>query len=69
MDMEIQFLHKNFTKKDPELLMGHIKKMASREAPFFATTLSLVFDKLVEKTSSRPVPTGSGFGKPTGTPA
>ena len=67
MDMEIQFLHKNLTEKDPKLLMDHIKKMASREAPFFATTLSLVFDKLVEKTSPRPVPTGFGFGKSSGT--
>ena len=64
MDMEIQFLHENFTEKDPKLLMDHIKKMAAREAPFFGTTLSLVFDKLVEKTSTRPVLSGIGF-KPT----
>ena len=65
--MEIQFLHKNLTEKDPKLLMDHIKKMASREAPFFATTLSLVFDKLVEKTSPRPVPSGFSFGGSSGT--
>ena len=58
-DMEIQFLYKNLTEKDPKLRMDHTKKTASREAPFSATTLSLVFDKLVKKTSPRPVPAGS----------
>ena len=61
MVMEIQFLLKNVTGRDPKLLMDHFKKMASREAPFFATTLSLVFDELVERTSPRPVPSSSGF--------
>jgi len=62
MDMEIQFLHENFTEKDPRLLMGHIQRMASGEAPFFSTTLGLVYEKLVEKTFARPVPSGSGLG-------
>lgn len=40
--LEIQLLHKNFTEKDP---MDHIKKMASRGAPFFAAMLNkLAFD-------------------------
>ena len=63
MDMEIQFLHDNFTEKDPKLLMEHILRMASGEAPFFATTLSLVYDKLVEKAFAQPAPSGSGLGK------
>ena len=63
MDMEIQFLHDNFTEKDPKLLMGHIQRMAFGEAPFFATALSLVYDKLVEKAFARPVPSGSGIVK------
>ena len=63
MDMEIQFLHDNFTEKDSKLLMGHIQKMAFGEAPFFATTLSLVYDKLVEKAFTQPIPSGSGIGK------
>ena len=62
MDMEIQFLHEKFTEKDPRLLIGHIQRMASGEAPFFATTLGLVYEKLVEKAFSRPVPSGSGLG-------
>lgn len=47
--MEIQFLHERVVEKDPKLLMDHIQRMASGEAPFFPTTLSLVYDKLVEK--------------------
>ena len=49
MDMEIESLHKSFTEKDPELLMEHIQRMAYGETPLFATTLSFVYDKLVEK--------------------
>ena len=63
MDMEIQFLHENFTEKNPMLLMRHIQRMASGKAPFFATTLGLVYEKLVEKAFARPVPSGSGLGK------
>jgi len=69
--MEIQFLHEKAIKKDPKLLTGCIRKMGSGEAPFFPTTLSLVYDTLVERaftthdpgpsctegqTSVRPVP-------------
>ena len=61
MDMETQFLHDNFTEKDSKLFMEHIQRMAFGEAPFFATTLSLVYDKLVEKAFAQPVPSGSGF--------
>jgi len=63
MDMEIQFFHDNFTQKDSKLLMEHIQRMASGEAPFFPTTLSLVYDKLVQKALAQPVPSGSGLGK------
>ena len=69
MDMEIQFLHESFTEKDPKLLMDHIQKMASGEMPFFARTLSLVYDKLVEKAFPKPIPSGSGLGKPIEVPS
>ena len=61
--MEIEFLHRSFTEKDPKLLMEHIQRMASGEAPFFSKTLSLVYDKLVEYASTRPVTSGSNLGK------
>lgn len=64
MDMEIQLLHESFTEKDPKLFMGHIQRMGSGESLFFATTLSLVYDKLVEKAFPQPIPSGSGAGKP-----
>lgn len=64
MDMEIEFFYETSTEKDPKLLMKHIQRMASGEAPFFATTLSSVYDKLVEKAFAQPIPSGSGFVKP-----
>ena len=64
MDMEIQFLHEIFADKDPKLLMDHFQRMASGEAPFFAGTLSLVYDGLVEKTFTRPTSSSPGLKKP-----
>ena len=61
--MEIQFLHDNFTERDFRLLMEHIRRMASGEAQFFATTLSLVYDKLVGKALAQPFHSGFGLGK------
>jgi len=61
--MEIEFFHENLTEKDLKLLMEHIQRMAYGEAPLFATTLSSVYDKLVEKTFAQPIPSGSGLGK------
>ena len=49
LDMEIQFLHERAIEEDPKLMINCIQKMVSREAPFFPTTLSLVYDKLVER--------------------
>jgi len=63
--MEIQFLHEQFTEKDPKLLMDHIQRMASGEAPFFPTALSLVYDKLIEKAFARHIPPGFDPEKPT----
>jgi len=60
--MEIQFIYENFTEKDPKLLMDHIQRMASGEAPFFTTTLSLVYDGLVERAFSRHTSLDSGLG-------
>ena len=61
--MEIEFLHENLTGKDPKLLMDHIQRMASGEAPFFATTLSSVYSKLIEKAFAQSTPSSSGFVK------
>ena len=47
--MEIGIFLDNFTEEDPELLMDHVQRMSSGEAPFFPTTLSLLYGKLVEK--------------------
>ena len=63
--MEIQLLLERFAQKDPKSLMEYVEKMASEEAPFFSTTLSLVYDKLVE--NSFPKRTfGSVSGKSAG---
>ena len=55
--MEIQFFHQRVTEKHPKLLTDHIQRMASGEAPFFPTTLSLLYDKLVEKAFTNAHPT------------
>ena len=47
--MEIEFFRGNLTEENPEFLMEHIQRMASGDAPFFSTTLSLVYRKLFEK--------------------
>ena len=54
MDMEIEFFYGNSADRNPKLLMDHIRRMASGEAPFFSTTLSLVYDKLVENSFGQP---------------
>jgi len=59
--MEIQFLHETFTEKDPKLLIDHIQRMVSGEAPFFPTTLSLVYDRLAEQTFPKNIFPGSGL--------
>lgn len=65
MDMELEFLHKNFTEKNPKQLIEHIQRMASGEAPFFSATLGLVYDKLIERVLVQPIAADSGPGKPT----
>lgn len=55
-DMEIQFFHERFSEKDPKLLIDHIQRMASGEAPFFSATLSLVYQKLAEKVFPKHTP-------------
>ena len=67
MDLEIQFLLKHFTEKNPKLLMEHIQRMASGGTPFLPRTLSLVYDKLIEKVFVRSTATGAGPGKPVQT--
>jgi len=54
--MEIQFLHEEFTKKDPKLLIDHVQRMMSGEAPLFSTTLSLVYDRLLEQAFPEDIP-------------
>jgi hypothetical protein len=65
MDAEVEFLHRNFTEKNPKLLIEHMQRMASGDAPFFSATLSLVYDKLIERVFAEVMPTGSGPGKST----
>jgi hypothetical protein len=62
--MEIQFFHERFTEKDPELLVDHIGRMASGEAPFIPATLSLVYDKLVESAFPKHIPSVLDPGSP-----
>src|SRR5882757_5270960 len=64
--MEIEFLHKRFTEKDPQLLMDHIRRMGSGEAPFFPTTLSLVYDKLIGGGFAECTPLSPGLGSHAG---
>ena len=68
MDLEIEYLNNNLTKENSKkLLMEHIERMASGEAPFFSTTLSLVYDTLVEESSPQTTASGSHPGKSPGT--
>ena len=56
MDTEIDIFLENFTDEDPESLMDHIQRMSSGEAPFFPTTLSLLYGKLAEKSAGPTAP-------------
>jgi len=60
LDMEIQFFRETVNEMDPKLLIDHIQRMASGEAPFFSTTLSLVYDKVVEQAFTEHTPFGPG---------
>jgi len=60
--MEIHFLDERATELDPKLLIDHTQRMASGEAPFFPTTLSLVYDKLIEKSFTNRTPFDPGPG-------
>ena len=62
MEMEIEFFYKN-SKKNPKLLIDHIQKMKSGEAPFFPTTLGLVYDKLFGDPLTQPTANSSGLGR------
>ena len=64
MEIEIEFFHKNFTKKDPKSLTDHIQIMALGEAPFFPATLGLVYGKLFRKTLAQPVASKSSLRRP-----
>ena len=64
MEIEIEFFHKNFTKKDPKSLTDHIQRMALGEAPFFPAMLGLVYGKLFRKTLAPPVVSESSFRTP-----
>ena len=46
--------------------MGHIQKMASGDAPFLPTALSLVYDKLVENAFPKHASPSSGLSRPGG---
>ena len=60
--MEIQFFHERVTEKDPKRLIDSIQRMASGKAPFFPETLSLIFDRLVEKAFTKRTIFGPGPG-------
>lgn len=64
--MEIE-CYKNSPDHDPKLLTDHILAVVSGETPTISTTLSLVYDKLVESVFSQPIASGSGLGKSTET--
>lgn len=65
MDSEIQFLLEHFSERHPKFLMEHIQSMVSGETPFLPTTLSLVYNKLIEMVFIQPIATGSHREKPT----
>lgn len=56
--MELEFFLKNFTEKNPKPFVEHIQRMASGEAPFFSTTLSLVYDQMVERVFTQSIAPG-----------
>ena len=56
MDTEIDIFLENFTDENLESLMDHIQRMSSGEAPFFPTTLSLLYGKLAEKSAGPTAP-------------
>ena len=60
MEMELEFLDKNFTEIYPESLTDQIKSAASGEAPFLPVILSLVYDMLAEKSFPKDAPPNSG---------
>jgi len=62
LDMEIQVFHEKVTEFDPKWLIDRIQRMASGEAPFFPTTLSCVYDELLEKAFAKCIPFGPGPG-------
>jgi hypothetical protein len=66
MEVEIDFLHRTLAKKGPKLLMDHIQSMGSAEFTFYATTLSLVYDRLVQKVLQTHISFGTGAGDPPG---
>lgn len=68
MGTEIEF-YKNSTERDSKSLMNHITRTtsSSSEAPFTPTSLSLVYDKLVERVFTQPTASDSSLGKPSTT--
>lgn len=60
--MVIKFFHKAFTRQNPKPLMDHMQRMASREAPFFLATLSLVISTLARKVIPQPITSDSRLG-------
>jgi hypothetical protein len=66
MEMEIEFLRNNVTKLDPKSLTDHIRSATSGEAPFFPVALSLIYDKLAEKSFPKDAPSNSGTSQVPG---
>lgn len=60
MEMELEFFHENFTELDLKLITDQIRSAASGDALSLPVTLSLVHDKLVEKSFPGDAPRNSG---------
>lgn len=61
MDLEIKFLNENSPGENPKLLMDHVQRMVSGEAPFLPATLSRIYGALARKVLAPPIPFGSNI--------
>jgi hypothetical protein len=62
MDMEVEFLRRDFTEQNLKSLMDHVQRMATGEAAFFPATLSLIYGGLFQKVFPEPATSGSLLG-------
>lgn len=62
MEMELEFFDRCCVEQKPKLL-EHIQGMSSGNAPFFPTTLSLIYEKLFGKAFAQSITPSSGLDK------